>query len=306
LDLARQIAPSSSVVLLWQARLLIDHEQYDAACRLFDEQPQGGQGNLYWDGYRALARWGSGATPAPEGQDQWSIPLGGPELWGRWLMLIEERFPGGPGTDWLAPAGKPATLGSRIAHWRSARWEQRAARALSRQRYEQALSHLGRADLLCPGGVEREELRLQAQWKACQEGVDRLRDAVHDVDLRLATVEGLLDVGDGGEALRLLAPVEEHITNLGSHRLSWRANAALLQGRALLASDRPEEARPLLLEAQDLWPWEIEPVYYLAIACLRSGRRHQGRRALIEACQLDAALAQLRLDEYRSALAGPQ
>jgi Flp pilus assembly protein TadD len=183
---------------------------------------------------------------------------------------------------------------------------ERASRALDRRSPVAALSYLDRAEARWPGEEPAQELRVKAHRDAAAVRREQLGSAPHDVELRLAAAEDLLEIGEAREALRVLEPAREHILSIDANRLGWRTEEALLRGRALLAANDPEPACEALELARELWPVEVEPAYYLGVASARCGRRAAARRQLVAACTMDGGLAQARLDEYRVATGGSQ
>jgi tetratricopeptide (TPR) repeat protein len=306
LDAAIERAPDSSIPRLWLGRILLDHDLAAEARDALEEASRRDLENAQIKGFLALARWVAGGEDAVLEALGWSLPNDGGELRGRWLLELERRFPGGPGADFSTPPRGPRWPTQRLARWRSRRLVERAARALERHDPLAALSLIDRAEAHWFGEDRVQELRIRAHRDAAAIRREQLAAEPHDVELRLATAEDLLAIGEPREALRALEPAAEHIRSIDPNRLSWRASEALLRGRALLATDAPDPAREALELARELWPTEVEPVYYLAIARLRGGARAAARRDFVEACTLDGGLAQARLDEYREASAGFQ
>lgn len=293
--------PNAAVYRLWMGRILVDHRRFSEAVELFEEAFNANPQNVQIPGYLALAKWAESGDEAILDEQAWTMPRGGVELSARWLLEIEGRFPGGPGTDFFVPPEQSRSLFKRIADWRASRLADRAASAIDQGDHIRALTLLDRMGASQHGSERAMELRVEAHCGAATRRMKQLETNVHDVDLRLDVAEDLLEIGAPGDALSVLLPASGHIESIDPHRLSWQAGEALLRGRALLATDRPDDASEALSFSCELWPTEVEPLYYLAIACLRAGQTAQGRRTLIEACSVDSDLAQLRLDEYRAA-----
>jgi len=77
----------------------------------------------------------------------------------------------------------------------------------------------------------------------------------------------------------------------------------VLQAKAALAADRPEEAIPALTRAVDLDPASVEARYWLAVAYYQTGEALQGNAALAEAARQAPDFPPLRLLRIRRALA---
>jgi Flp pilus assembly protein TadD len=301
---ARGLRPGSPVVALWHGRLLIDQERFDDARAVLEAGSGGGTANLHLPCYLALATWlsdptGDGADALDELERLW--PQGGDGLAGRFLLEIEARFPGGPGTDFPASPEPPRTLVERIERWRVRRLVGRARKLHATGKPERAADMLERAAMIRPPDDEAAELAVLARRDAATRRRERLEADPHDVDLRLDAAEDLLEIGLPREALEVLEPTAEAIEKLDPHRLTWRAVHAVLLGRVLLDRDAPDEAVGPLERARELWPLEVEPAYYLGVAHLRAGRRTAARRCFIATCAMDHSLLDVRVHEYRAA-----
>ncbi len=302
LERAIELTDGATVPHIWLARALIDHEEYEAALDALEPVLSAAKDNLHVTGFQTLARWGATGEVDALVECGWEVGHGGGNLWGRWLVEIETRFPGGPGVEFFGSHEPPVSPLQRLACWRSERHRARAARRIGAKDYLKALADINRADAIWVGSDEALELRLQAHRGAAVMRAEQLCEAPHDVDLRLDLAEDLMELGDVSEALCVLEPAEEHIRSIDADRLSWRATLALLRGRAHLSAGASKEAITDLVLARELWPVEIEPVYYHGVALLHANQRAAGRHALIDGCYMDGSLAQIRLDEFRAAM----
>lgn len=301
---ARELSGPAPVVDLFEGKLLLDHQRYGEARRALERALEGAPTNHFLPGYLALARWTETGELEPLEALGWQLPPGGSELAGRWLIELELRFPGGPGTDLFIDPGPTDSIWKRLARWRAGRYRARARRALEAGRPERALEALDRAEALAAADEAAEELRLEAHLRAIERRRDQLEHEPHDVDLRLDLVEDLLEVGLASEAAAALEPAEELITSIDPDRLAWRAGLALLRGRVLLEAGELEQALEALELAATLWTVEIEPLYFLMVVHLRLGHRQQGRLVATTLCSMDAELTQSRLEEWREACSG--
>jgi tetratricopeptide (TPR) repeat protein len=305
LERAVELGAEPIVARVWLARAYFDHRAYTEALETLEAMADGGERNLHVASFRALLRWTAEGDAGALADVAWRVGLGNGELLGRWLVETEERFPGGPGTDFPAARPEPAARrGLGLGRRRALRLRARARARLAAGEPIRALADVDRADALHPGAAADDELRVAVHHAAADARRAALNDAPHDVELRLDLAESLLEVGLASEAARTLGPVEEHIDAIDAGRLTWRATAALLRGRARLGSGEVADAAADLARARELWPFEVEPIYYHGVALLRCGRRAAGRRAMVDACHMDGGLAQGRLDELRAALGG--
>ena len=302
LEVARKEEPDSPMVYLWWGRALIDHQRFAEACEALESGVALGSPNLHLPVYLSLAEWAvdGGEESFKELEGLWS--QAGEELGGRWLLLLEERFPGGPGTEFPDPGEPPESLKARFDQWRANRCIEKARSRHEREKHDDAVRLLERAEYLRPGAEEAHELAILVHRDAASKRREQLEKEPHDVDLRLAAADDLLEIGHPAEALSLLEPAAETIEKLDPHRLSWHAELALLSGRCLLGLESSSEAVEHLERARELWPTEVEPFYYLGVAHLRNGDRNEARTALVQACELDFKLVDLRAGEYRAAV----
>ncbi len=296
--------PGAAVVRLFHGRILIDHQRYDAAREVLEEGARLAPSNLHLPGYLALADWAAYRDQeALEGIERLWSQAGG-ELWGRWLLALEEAFPGGPGTDYPADPERPSRLTGRFVAWRARRLKRRASKLVERGRYDGAAELLNRVERLSPGGEEALELRITLHRRAAEHRQEGLEADPYDVDARLAAADDLLEIGLARQAREILEPAAEAIEKLDAHRLSWLAEQALLRGRCALELGEAPEAVDAFTTARDLWPVEVEPHYFLGVAALKAGQRRSARDAWITACELDPDLLELRLRELVAATGG--
>jgi len=307
LEAAAEGSGSSAVPWLFKGRVLIDHDRHEEAVEALEVAAERAPDNLHVPGYLALAKWAvdahSGSSPVEAPRSD--LAAFGAELWGRWLLLVEERFPGGPGTDYPVPHEAPRSTGERIARWRAARLLRRAEEHHAAGDADRAAALLDRAEALWPSEPETVELRVALHARCGDELLRRIEADPGDVDLRLETAEDLLEAGDPRRALSVLEPVPGLVESLDKGRLSWNAGLALVSGRAELDLGGLEEAKELLDRAVSLLPTEVEPSYFLGIALLRSGQRAAARQALVDVCRMDGEIGPMRLRELTEAITPP-
>jgi len=293
-----------AVSRLWLGRVLIDHQRYREAGEHLAVVIERGEVNLLVPGYFSLARWCEGEDAAQLEALDWTVPRGAAELRGRWLLELERRFPGGPGSELNVAPAPPRTPLQRFQRHRSLVLLEKARLKKRQGQLEAALELLERADRLWLGQEDVEELRIETLLAVIPERRERLEREPHEVDLRMEIAEALVEVGDAGAAHEVLEPAGEHIASLDSNRLSWKATLAFLLGRISLAKGEYGAAIAQLELANDLWAVEVEPLYYLAISELLTGKRSLARRHFVEVCSMDGELADIRLREYREAVVG--
>lgn len=294
-------APRAGVHKLFVGRVLLDAGRYEEAEESFSEGLRIAPDNLHLEGYKALARWALAEDDPPALADPIEAAAWGAGLWGRWLLLTEERFPGGPGTDYPPPPLQAAGPFERLARRRARRLVAAATASAGRGATERARTFLDRAEALWPLSEEAAELRVSLLAKGVDELERRLPDEGDDPDLRLALADALLETGHPAAALRVLEPVPGLVKSIDPGRLAWVAGAALLTGRARLAAgERGQALEPLELAAS-LLPAEVEPRYFLAVARLLAGDRRGARRAFVAACRMDGSLGRERLRELAAA-----
>lgn len=288
-----------AVVRLWRGRVLFDRRHYSEAREVLESALECGGENFHLKRYLELSRWCS--EGGVEVVDEMSIPVGCPELQGRWMLELEERFPGGPGGEYSAPTPVARRPWERFAARRARKLLDRGRARYAEGDPEAALALIERAEELWLD-EDAIELHQEALLAVVPLRLERLEEAPHDIELRLELGEALIETGDSVKALIVLDPAAEHIESVDPNRLSWRASLALIRGRAHLMRGQLAEAVEDLEVARELWSVEIEPLYYLAVARLCSGERGQGRRLLVEACSMDGGLAKMRLEEYRASV----
>jgi len=304
LEAAKNVQPDSPMVYLWWGRALFDHQRYSEACEVLERGTSLGSNNLHLPVYLALAEWADGREEQAFDELERLWAQGDDDLAGRWLLLLEERFPGGPGNEFPDSGPPPKSIRERLDAWRAVRLVQKASRLHEEGKHETALGLLDRAEYLRPGQEKAHELGVLVHRDAAKQRREQLEADPHDVDIRLAASEDLLEIGLPDEALEMIEPAEEAIEKLDPNRLSWRAEHALIMGRVLLGIDTPEDAVEHLERGRDLWPTEVEPYYYLGVAYLRCDKRSAARAAFTKACELDYKLVELRAAEYRAAAMG--
>ena len=304
LDEAERLSPGGAVQILFRCRVLLDAGRAREAVAAAEGSRERAPDNVHVHGYLALARWVAGDVPSGRALPRRADEVGGgAELWGRWLLAVEERFPGGAGIDYPAPRAAVG-LAERLASWRAARRVARARVLLASGHPTRAASVLDGAEGLWPGDEDLLALRVEVHRASAVLRAEALAEASDQVDLRLAVAEDFLEIGEPGAALGALAPVEGLVEAIDRGRLSWRATCALLEGRALLERGEVGQAAARLETAAALWPVEAEPLYYLGVARLRLGERPAARRAFIAACCLDGGLGLVRLRELSAAEGG--
>ena len=300
LDIASTLRPASAVPQLFRGRSLLDHGRFDEAVQALEAARALDPTNLHVQGHLAVATWalkGGGLDPA------WLSPAfaGGAGLWGRWVLLIEERFPGGPGTDYPAEPDEARTTFERLARWRARRACRAAARSRDAGAIRRAKAALERSVALWPADEACDELRVSVHLTSARLLGERITADPSDVDAHLEAAEDHLETGAPKDALESLCPVSNLIESIDRTRLSWHSRLAVLMARAHLAMGQPEEARPLLARARSLMPLDVEPAYYQGVALLLLGKRVSARRALVDACGLEPSLGPTRLQEFSAA-----
>jgi len=317
-----ELAPDSAVAHLWIGRILLDHGELEGASESLAKARSCDSKNLHVGSYESLVALSLGELheDALKGLESVLRP-GGNELWGRWLLAIEEAMPGGPGTDFHGGPRRPRGPLQRLAAKRSAGKATKAAalvvaakKELPREEGEEAFAVsrafvmlaraqvlLDDAEMLWPAEEGAIEVRRDAHLAGGQAGEILLETEPEDLDLRLQTTLDHIEIGACRKALRILSPIDEQIAGRKGNPIAWLAPALVLRGRALIGLERLEEAREVLTRAVDLLPVAVEPLYDLGVACLREGDRLAARRSFIGVCELDESLVATRARELIAA-----